>query len=479
MAVPTLYTYTLQTDNTPAGVVTVTLYSEFNGLTIPTFSSLYYNEINERYDAILNKVELAAMQCSFSEDYSTYLEGFWFKVLNGYAELRFSLEEDGTTNTHLFWGRCIQNLAPIEELAIVSGQFVRQGSFQVVSLLVKASEYLTHSYTDIGGDLETQMVFYPNWDGLGTDAWFLSVVDTLAVWMQTVFNGTFDSTDIIIPEDDFEFYGTVDTTWHSITEALVYYSIDVAGSPTGANWRVDVDKLYPTLFDFFVGYLKEFGLVPRHTYNVSTGRHQLQLLTRGRSFSPLTLTTPYKSSFTPAAYPTMSVLSKTRADFANSATEDVFYMSDGAGFAGQVPDNLTTDFNITCFFRLRAAENTGSSTYTEQRSIMLPDGGALQSGSTDFRFWNYTSGAFDSNTDTPVKPRTLEYFYNRFGFAKRAYVREYPSLRSDNGVTNSQENTHCLMATTINDGLTDRDYYAVEVTKRIQENTCSITWNEV
>src|SRR3990170_4130472 len=93
MARPTLYEYTLQTSVLPVGTVIIKLYSALNGLTIPTFASLSVpDDIVERCDLIPGEIELQEMTFEFVEDYSTYTEGFWYKVLQSYEEIQIGIE---------------------------------------------------------------------------------------------------------------------------------------------------------------------------------------------------------------------------------------------------------------------------------------------------------------------------------------------------------------------------------------------------
>lgn len=471
MAVPTLYTYTLQQDDLPCGLMTVKLHSEITGLTVPSFSSIQYGETNERYDAIPQKIEVGEMAVDFDEDYSTYLEGFWYKVTSSYAELQFILNE-GNGDTHFFWGKIINPSVTLEEHAIVEGQFVRSGSMKIVSLLSRLKERLTSASLAPGSGLDSRDILQINWLGGGLDIFFVKVYEVIASCMADAFGQAYDITDVVLPQGDFEFYDSTGATWIGLSS--LYFHLGTSGIAGGASaWSEDMEAQFPTTYDLIVGKVAEFGLSVRHYYDIAASRHRVQLLAP-RSYSTATLEVPLESKRIQQAYPNETILEKYRQDFLAGTIEDRFHIIEGTGVAGEAPDELNVNRTVICQWILRTAETTG--TVRAWRRLYPTDGaGGVRTAITDARFWNYQTSAYDNNTDTPVKARVIEYFYKRFGYLKRAYNRTYPNMK----LGTTQENNHVLRTSTIDDELSTRTFVATEVTKRPVENECTVLWHEV
>jgi hypothetical protein len=478
MAVPTLYTYTLQTNETAVGRMTVKLYSEFNGLTIPAFSSLYYEETNEKYDAIPTTIELEEMICSFSEDYTNYEEGFWYKVLAGYAELQFLLD-DGNGDSHFFWGRILGQEIQLRELAIVDNVYVRRGEFRVVSLLVRLKESLS---SDVLTEAQSHAFVVPGCiyasnTSTGADDRFCAIFALLASITKVGFGQSYDINDILKQTDDIQFKDS-GGTWHGLEDVCVFAGIDTFAWDILTETGFLIYK-YPSAYELLVGICKSFHLVPRYFYNTTTSRHSIELLTRGRSYSASTYSVPEKSTAILEAYRTQSVMTSQKNKFDTggglATAVDKRYVFDGTYTTNAVLfGGRESEQDFDYLFILKDTEETFDNTsgfpidtfgymlYTDSARI------------TDSRFWDYATGATSTSTFL-----MLRYAIGRFGQSKRGYERVYPTIKANDGSTDSHANNYCLRTTSIADGLTTRTMYAVEVTKNVITGKSTILWNEV
>src|SRR5512146_862012 len=137
----TLYEYTVQESVLPSGTMTVKLYSELSGLTVPGYQTIDCDFwVNNRVDAGPGRLELENADIRFAEDRSVYAEGFWYKVANGgYAELLFLLDE-GSGDTY-FW-RCtiLRDQTRFTEYDLTPGNIQRNGSMKAMTVLGRMQE---------------------------------------------------------------------------------------------------------------------------------------------------------------------------------------------------------------------------------------------------------------------------------------------------------------------------------------------------
>ena len=110
--------------------------------------------------------------------------------------------------------------------------------------------------------------------------------------------------------------------------------------------------------------------------------------------------------------------------------------------------------------------------------IYQDDGSGNVYAATDFKYWNYSTAATEIADNLP-KAIAL-YYFERFGslLNRMEYSRTYTSLQANNGSSNSQMWMQNLNRTTINDGITIRNFYATEIHKDILKNQATVVWVE-
>jgi len=467
---PTTYSYTLQTDMFAAGAVTVKLHSEYSDLVVPSFSSLWYEETNERYDAIPGMIELDEMVCRFSEDYSTYYQGFWYKVLSGYCEIQFYITADDGTQSHFFWGRVVEPAAQLEELSYIAGDFERQGELRLVSLLIKAKE--VNPYTAMS-EIENHLLELgnppPSPSGNNEYHYYHTIKCLFASILSVTFGQTYDENDVLIPQIDLKFYNRFSSSEIIDLDMIyLYYGEGSGGGPgfvnrDGFQW----DFQFKSCYEVLMRAAESFFWVVRHTYSTSTSRHQFQLLTRGRSYSASTYDVPISSVAIRLAYPPMLAMTSAREPGGNDKRY-VFSSATPTYVIGATPDFVEPEAHVQFLFPLRKTEEEYQTLY---RGFYLWSSLEAFDNINYCKFYDYAAGAFADEDFIALK-----YFFRRFSQPKRGYERVYPGIAPIGG---TPDEVHCLRTTQISDGLATRTFYAVEVTKNIHENTTKILWHEV
>ena len=129
-------TYTLQTSVISTGTIVVKITSPLAGLTIPSSPTLFgLSEIIESLDALPGVVQVEEIDIDYIDDYTTYAEGFWHKVLAEVSvDIQMTLDE-GSGATHLFYGRNLKSGTSQEEFDLTPSAFQRSGTIHCLSFL--------------------------------------------------------------------------------------------------------------------------------------------------------------------------------------------------------------------------------------------------------------------------------------------------------------------------------------------------------
>ncbi len=484
MARPTVYTYTLQTSVLPSGTLTVYLYSETNGLTIPTKQTLIVDQdFTERIDLIPGTIEIEQVSFGFVEDYSTYDEGFWYKVLNGYAEIRCVLN-DGGAASHLFWGRVIGAYAPFDEYDLTTNNIQRKGSFQCVSMMILLRETTTASCIteallhkgNFNGSTEAG-----NAGGLD-DEDFLQLRALVASIAKVAFgNSTYSIGLCDIKSgktDDIQLYDATATTWHNFIDFYMWLG-PVAGG--AAYLESTIGALYwgtqfPTVWELLSALGQNLGICFRASGDST--QVIIEVLSRGRSFDQATYPVPVESQFIPQTEDVATGVQTSHVDTARDANKRHAYNKAGTATfgTGDLPAEIPTDISVTTQFILDEGEVAYSTTYVKEALFHLddPDSPSYAHRLTDARFWDYSDQSYDS-----TKSALVALFYYKFNTAKRSYLRTYGSLKSTLGGNTGHSSTRILGCAAIDDDVASRNFYAIEIRKNLLSNRATVRWAEV
>jgi hypothetical protein len=451
-------TYTVQTSVLASGTMTVKLHSDLVDLVVPTFQTLKLDtDFVTRVDIGPGRIELENVQFDYVEDYTVYAEGFWYKVLNSYAEIQLLLNE-GSGDTHFYWGRVLKNQTPIEEFDLTVGNIQRRGSIQTMTILGKMKDFTAQEIlNDIDAELFLDCLTL---DGVGSDNQVIKLSDFMNSFVKTVFNTTFDPLDIALQGFDLKL---AEQTYSNL---YLLAKVKSSGAWFGLFNTDKWPSTYATAFDLFTAICRSLAVIPRHYYDVANSRHRIELLTRGTSFAyPGTFGVPAQSTFQPSIDEGVNNLT------VHAGAAAVLYYSgpDNKSTYTDAPNGFESDMDVTMEW--------GGVDYVT--SILYHDTGTAYKAvlEGEWMYWDYEAGAWSTGYNAEVA--MARYLYTRLSQVKRSYSRTYNSLKSTANAVLSHVNTTILMRTSIDDGIASRNFYATEVTKNPDKDECTIQWNEV
>ena len=442
-----------QINNLACGVVKCYAFldSAFPTLIMPTkVPFLDIGEIKESIDAEVGAVDIGNVDVTLAEDYGTYDEGFWYKLIM----------ENPTLNVDLMF--TVMN--GVNEEFLYRGTVYRQGS--------EAPEYYLDTIsapTKWGRGMKVQLVSslinmqYSNMDDFCTIALshatsllnridfqaypFVSLKSVFASMMELAFASNYDES-LIVDNGDFQISNA---TWNSGTpiswiDGLIMYS-----------WFVTSGNLYPytswnqgfTYYDQMSNpweLLKhicgEFGVIPRYTFGNTSGyidavaannKHRITFNTRGKSGNLIAPTGNVIES---------SILAQTsrngqRLHVSSSLnqTDEGAWFWDGnyydASHIGAVPPSWRV-FDKTISFDFVSLPNLSSAI----QAIYLLDVADNYAYPADLiHWWNYSTAGY--STDTYFCSALSKYFFYRYT-GRIEVTRTYGSITASNGSTTSQ-----------------------------------------
>jgi hypothetical protein len=462
--------YVLQSTVVASGTLEITLITDLAALTIPTYASLSpVGEFVQRVDVLPGVQELEQAEFEYFEDYSTYDEGFWFKVLMyGGAQIRVTIDDTGTGQGMLFWGAISEQMTNIEEVAMYGGKFVRKGKFTAVSLMSLLREVAT-------GDIEVDLRSHPTQitvafrNGVAAEA-HGSYIKLRAVFEQAVaaaFGQPLDSSAVVAIGNEIEF-SPDDTNFFGFDDLYV------EGWVAGTAWNGMMDSTrwvqrFPHAFDLLAGIARCFGYVVKHDAYIGSGDvyyHRILLISRNQTTSAqLTFPNPTKSDVVVSS---QSEVRYFQFDSGNGLPT-YYYDREGSVF-----DSQTKPFGFDPNYTL-LAEIDNHPTGADPICVYVYDSGAdnMQSCSAA-RVWNCLTSAWEEYTQFRVA--IYKFYITRFGGNKRVYSREYATMKD---VAGTQGNLTLCARHAITDGVAARNFYATEIRKDPLKNSSFIRWQEV
>jgi len=450
--------YTLQTTVTAAGTVKIYLESPQAGLTIPSFASVNPGDVTARIDSIAGVQEIDSIDLTITEDYGTYAEGFWQKVLGyAYADICITLN-DASTEACFFFGRVQPGATRLAEKQLGSG-IVREGVIHCLSML-----YVLQSINLADVDTALMSSGYVTVTtvngGTASDYHFATLS---ALFSQALALGTgqaYASTDTAILTDDFQL-STNDSDWYGWAD-LYFARFNLLDTSTGWSAR------YVKVWDLMVAICMSLGVVPRYRYDFANSRHKIDLMVRGRSYAVDTTTAyPYESVM---IIGTPSLVNYIQIDSGAGGGSYYYNVAEATGVetepAGWTPD-MTIIGEAGCYSATAAHDFVN----------------LFRKNGTDCSDYNYAR-FYDYGVGWAASSRRLDqllslYYSDRLGGVKRAYERKYDTLKGNNGTTNTFANTDLFRNCSINDGVASKSFYATEVQRNVQTAEAFVRWQEV
>jgi hypothetical protein len=249
-------------------------------------------------------------------------------------------------------------------------------------------------------------------------------------------------------------YGTVG----SPSMGYADYMNQASASSWGAKYRSPLELL---------GSLcRQFGLIPRHRYNINADRHEIELFTRGQNGETL-LT--FGSRELESTLTNDSVMKPRSIRAARSFdTED--------SFATQSADK-NYDLHIDCDLVVQS-----SPALNDFEKIWIKEmTGALSHfhEAIGVRYFDYVARAWATETaEKTYQAALVHYLWKRLTPQRRLYERRYAGIAATEGSATSHTVAFVSRRTTIHDGIGAKNFYANEVRKNLERDELFIQWIE-
>lgn len=466
--------------NNPAGNIGCYLYvnDSIPALTIPTsVRFISVGNIKESIDAEVGVTEFDNIEIEIAEDYTTYAQGFWHKLINEYPDYDFELMFtvfEGADETFSFRGKIYRtNIQETEYyLNATTGTpstVVRGVKFRLVSSL-KVLENV--SLENLRTEVRTHDTV-----AVSPAQWHTKMDVPFASMIHLAYGDAYDAGSVINNSTDIQMGMHINgtTAYYSFLEAFMpqdYWMADVELYPNGYLAR------FANAFELLMHLCGQFGVVPRYTYGDANGlidptpannTHRIVLNSRGRSAgTAVTMTGNILSSEFRAG--TSRKSQRIMVANIHDDTRSVWYL-DGVKHLGVPEPYLKFDIVKRLDFYGASDDYDTPLAYIDEDD----DWHAVMYG----RFWDYSIGAYVivSAGSNFLAYALAEYLFKRMGEGRIEYTRTYGSIKAylaSNGST--QRNCQTLMRHVIHDGITSRTFYATEVDKDITKNMATIVW---
>jgi len=457
--------YSLQSVLYPGGLTQFYLLSSLSGLVMPTKKTLSFaGEVTERVDVQAGENNIETVDYSYIEDYGTYPEGFWHKVLQGTTEIQTTVDQ-GAGPLHYAWHSIPPQNNTQSEISLLSGAIRRQGTkLQGISRLLTLQSV----------PLSTIFQYALSWAEQDTpgNSWctIQNILDAMALAMGSSLTTTASS----VVGNDFRFSSAIDwtttpTSW-STPQSLYMILANVTGVGIGL-WAADQwMSRYATAYDLLIALCKTFGWVPSYTFDVANNRHVLMVIPRGSANTAATIGSgTVLSNYYPSTGLLVNNIGITRDSGLVNNTDKPpgeSYFSAGTWTAGQAPPGFQPDMSVNVLFEVAGFN------YSDF-DMLYQAAQPLAVGSVDV--WDYTANAWYSvaHPHTPLltmQQAAAYYYWSRFQAQKSMYERRVYGLNLAQKI---------LDKTTINDGVVSRNYYLTELRKDVRTNQMYYIASEV
>ena len=459
-----------------AGIVTVKLHSELSGLTVPSVSTLIANsDFVERVDiASLGHAELEDVTFEYREDYTTYEEGFWFKVLQKQTAIQITLDDD-QGEKHFFFGYVIPEGVNLAESSLVPTAYQREGSFRCLSgIYAFANVTIGQLATELASHIESRH------DGAPTEYDFVSFKAVFASMLSLAFSQSYDIADVEVEGNDFymggvSVIGGLETFLTKDFSTWYMYFDSVSGSQRHylvSGEDGSFQERYASCLELLASLTKNFGFIPRHYYDVDNSKHKLQLIARASSYQSLvTVEMPFESFLHKKSDVFAQNITSTRSQTQNApsfeqdgvvtavAENNHYVIGGGSLAAGDISEPLTADMSLAVDFWTASTIDAGNGldmikrTTREMIYYLLTD-----NNDNDIRifnaviYWDRKKDGYDSSFGQDYFTEAMCRYLQSLMSDRSEYERTYNTLQMSNGSTTTFSHSTIWKRTLISDG---------------------------
>lgn len=502
-------------ENNPAGVMKITLIVDpsLPELTVPdTVKVMHIGELVELIDAEPGIVDVQNMELELAEDYSTYTEGFWYKVIQGYptkeVQFKFILEEDGV-DTFWFWGKVYRQEVewPEHYVATDESAVIRTVKIRLVSLIGSLKDVLI-------ADALTEMRRHAVMGAY-------QITDVLASMVKVLFAQPFDTGDVQVRSCDMRLVKQDASTVVEIVDAWFFGATTygrrgyIDGTGTVAQNPDAWEYRYSNAYDLVRDICLSFGWFARYYYGQDDGSyagdgsdtHHLEMLTRGNSYA--TKVTAEKGIKVSSLWSDtvtkpknirvgdVHILNDTYNDgglTTHDQTTGQSWSIDGATYecptpllssfsadypVVDAPLHITFDLDIATLFTIGpwlSGIIVGESYHRMLWYEITPPPTLAVDIAPYVEYYNWTTAAWVRLSSYPAA--LMQYYNNRFTTGRRMYERSYGSLKFTESGSTSHANLKPMKRIDIDDTTGATTFYATEIRKDFETNTSTVLWIE-
>lgn len=480
---------TLPDINAIAGTFGMTVYYDdsLGALTFPTIQTVVsVGELEAWMDRKVAELQPDSLKLEVVDDYTTYTEGFWYKILAGTLPPRIHLVlDEGSGDTQYYFGE-VDPLTVSWSEKYIDSTYVRVCEFEIISLIKAISDatsedWLTEAATHaITTDLEGANDVYK---AVKLTTFFASLLYSSGL------NSSFDANDCVFisdgstPELKFTYETATPDEEYDLDD--VYLGVTYVDNipPPVETSNVPYFALgsggylptsYPGAMQLLSVLCFNFVVFPVMTYNGT--RFILELRQKGHTYSGTV--TPdggiIESEITrDFDVRVNSIIVRNPWDeeewFAwttGEATSTGHYVWNGSAYVFvNTPPIGTFDIDNDILYFINKGER-GQKIY-----VFSGTAGFVAIERVDF--YNYITSAYQEATTANLQEEALcLYEAYRLSRRKKVIERTYSSLKFDG----SHAGITLLKRMTINDGQGNATYYANRVVKNVQENTVNVQW---
>lgn len=364
---------------------------------------------------------------------------------------------------------------------------------------------------------------------------YVCINDIFASFIAVAFGQTFDRANAIITENINNLRYSSDSVTSANCHSL-YVSVESMTPGNILYWK----NRYKTAWELFFALCKNFALIPRHFYDLSSSTHKIEFLTRENSYSTeisFSATTKESSH----SSDTLTKINSVEAHRANGKNKYIvgypidaeqydlsvsceyvagtiigtpmtmggtvlfggytipkLYINSTTGFtegkayvesvSGEFEELEYGGIGVDAgkpYISMVTSKNSfyaGSNVYPADPQVshgemLFTFNGTSIETVTSMSYWNAQTKTLTSQDNGALHLASLrDYLRYRLTIKKQSYHKTYGNMSSTESGVTSQANTRICKRMTINNGLVSLSHYASEVVKSIQSNTADILW---
>jgi len=511
-----VHSYTLPDITTKEGTYTVVFYSDYGNdppvidPPLPTPSTQSFIDIGELVEVADDEPsvqKMASLIIKFVDvdPDGTLDAGFFYTAINGGTDNRVYITlDEGSGDTFFFYGIIDPREVVWEELYIGTAK-KRMGTIVAPSVLGTIFATPTEDWLD-------EIVI--NATANGASGWSAGDPSHLAS-LRTIFSSLLKVSPIgngyLVGDTIFKMdSGSEDVFFRNLTGGTAEYTLDEIWLPVKeytSNYPTTTSAEHP-MFDSsddnYLGkrwgrsyslagvILRNFGLVLRVVYNVSTSRFEIHLHQRGRSAADAN-----NVDMAPDGERTIRSVVRSSSDLVlDNVVARVAYPSTNTDYvwiSQAHTDETPTPYSTAELpnyvdVNLEVAVLWGPMGYAVLEDIYggtttTIDTSVSSSPIVGVRFYNYSAQSYTTYDTTGGSADSfstmkflVEYYYWRFTGIYKQITRLYSVMSGEVSGTTSHTNLFPLVRTTIDDGLGSATYFANRVTKYPGMNQVEIEW---